>query len=165
MGLLQQSRGDYALIKSEFEATDIDITIEEVEPRISRRRTHRLLLFLLTAGVCFALGFATSLLAGSGTQGPQIDVQLSCKAPTTRREWRTLNSVEKQDYIRAVQCLKTVPSRLVANQTLYDDFPWVHALIGGYCEYFPSRRETLSVYGRVFDADIHPLQLTSPPPS
>lgn len=57
----------------------------------------------------------------------------SCAQPTTRWEWRSLSKPEKKQYIKAVQCLKAHPSRLGLNHTLYDDFPWVHYKIGGYC--------------------------------
>lgn len=49
-----------------------------------------------------------------------------CQQPTTRREWRTLSEPEKLDYVTAVKCLATKPSKLRNNGTLYDDFPWVH---------------------------------------
>ena len=56
----------------------------------------------------------------------------SCRDPVLRREWRSLNDSEKRDYIRSVKCLKTLPSQLYLNQTLYDDFPWVHKQFGEY---------------------------------
>ena len=49
-----------------------------------------------------------------------------CQQPTTRREWRTLSKPERFDYVTAVKCLATKPSKLRNNGTLYDDFPWVH---------------------------------------
>jgi hypothetical protein len=49
-----------------------------------------------------------------------------CQQPSTRREWRTLNEIEKTDYLTAVKCLATKPSKLQNKGTLYDDFPWVH---------------------------------------
>ena len=49
-----------------------------------------------------------------------------CQRPTTRREWRTLSKPERMDYVTAVKCLATKPSKLRNNGTLYDDFPWVH---------------------------------------
>ena len=51
---------------------------------------------------------------------------LSCQQAPLRREWRTLTVVEQHDYVRAVRCLTTKPSRIGHNGTLYDDFPWVH---------------------------------------
>lgn len=57
-----------------------------------------------------------------------------CQNMAIRREWRSLTNAEKQEYIRAVQCLKTSPSRLGLNQSLYDDFPYVHSRNGKGCE-------------------------------
>lgn len=56
----------------------------------------------------------------------------TCRKPELRREWRSLNRAEKIDYIQSVKCLKTLPSRLQLNQTLYDDFPWIHKHFGEY---------------------------------
>jgi hypothetical protein len=58
-----------------------------------------------------------------------------CTQIHTRREWRTLNVEEKKAYTDAVRCLKTKDSRLDLNQTLYDDFPWIHSRIGSYGTY------------------------------
>lgn len=56
----------------------------------------------------------------------------TCLNPTTRREWRTLTIPQRHAYITAVQCLKTHPSRIGENHTLYDDFPWIHSRVGAY---------------------------------
>jgi hypothetical protein len=57
---------------------------------------------------------------------------ISCQQAPTRREWRTLNLVEQYDYIRAVRCLSTKPSKLGNKGTMYDDFPWVHKHTSSY---------------------------------
>ena len=57
-----------------------------------------------------------------------ISATFSCIHPTIRREWRTLDRADRDDYIAAVQCLGAKPSKLRDNGTLYDDFPWVHKL-------------------------------------
>jgi tyrosinase len=44
----------------------------------------------------------------------------------TRVEWRQLSSVDQQQYIDSVLCLKTKPSRIGLNSSLYDDFTFVH---------------------------------------
>ena len=64
-----------------------------------------------------------------------------CQRPTTRREWRTLSEPEQLDYVMAVKCLATRPSKLRNNGTLYDDFPWVHkhsSSNGAFILSFPS---------------------------
>lgn len=68
----------------------------------------------------------------------------------TRREWRTLNSTEQQDYISSVLCLRDHPSQLGANTSLYDDFPWIHAHVGYYTHnsapFMPWHRYFLHIY-------------------
>lgn len=134
MQSFQRSFGNYALLESNFEATDIHIKTREEYLRPKWKIS--LFLLLLTAAVCFALSFAYSLLPVLGIPYFQFHSEVSCKIPSIRREWRTLNSIEKKDYIRSVWCFKTIPSRLGANQTLYDDFPLIHAIVGGYCEHY-----------------------------
>jgi tyrosinase len=56
----------------------------------------------------------------------------ACKEGAIRKEWRALTTPEKHEYLAAVQCLKTQPSRLGLNHTLYDDFPFVHSHVGEY---------------------------------
>ena len=56
----------------------------------------------------------------------------ACVRPAVRREWRTLSETDKQEYITAVQCLATKPSKLRNNGTLYDDFPQVHKTLSTY---------------------------------
>ena len=55
-----------------------------------------------------------------------------CHKVQTRREWRSLSHAEKHAYLGAVNCLRTKPSKLGLNQSLYDDFPWVHSRVGNY---------------------------------
>ena len=56
-----------------------------------------------------------------------------CQDVATRLEWRSLSKTEKQEYIEAVQCLRNKTSRLGLNQSLYDDFPYVHINSGESC--------------------------------
>ena len=81
-----------------------------------------------------------SLLAGF--HHPDVDkptaVSSACKKPAFRREWRSLSTSQKHNYLLAVQCLKQKPSRLGLNQSLYDDFPYVHYRVGGSCKIFLS---------------------------
>lgn len=72
----------------------------------------------------------------------------SCVNPKARREWRSLSTSEKSEYIHAVQCLLATPSRLGLNHSAYDDFPLVHSLVGGYCTFlisYPRKR----LFGRL----------------
>ncbi|ETS85172.1 hypothetical protein PFICI_03197 [Pestalotiopsis fici W106-1] len=53
----------------------------------------------------------------------------SCVDPPVRKEWRTLNSIEKQSYIEAVKCLTTKPaiSGFSAAINRFDDHQAVHS--------------------------------------
>lgn len=62
----------------------------------------------------------------AGSWSPISTPVSSCVSPPIRREWRTLNTAAKRDYIKAVQCLATRPSQVGSNGTLHDDFPWIH---------------------------------------
>lgn len=66
--------------------------------------------------------------------GDYSDPSSRCINPPARQEWRSLSQSEKNNYISAVLCLKTKPSRVRSGGTLYDDFPFQHKLIGGYCK-------------------------------
>lgn len=112
---------------------DLSPTILAV-PKRSRYR------FILSTGVillCLACGFMGGTLFQRHThpltsQHFSTQHSLPCKEPVIRREWRTLSKSEKRKYIAAVQCLRSKPSTLDPNQTLYDDFPWVHTQLRGH---------------------------------
>ena len=53
-------------------------------------------------------------------------VDNTCTKPAIRREWRSLSEFERHAYTNAVLCLRTKPSRIGMNHTLWDDFPYVH---------------------------------------
>lgn len=119
---------------------DDDERAAERPDRAPAGQTRRNLLFaVLSCCVAFVLlviGFAsgTHFKTSSNASIPQgVPSSSACQDPTLRREWRSLGDQEKHDYIEAVKCLKTVPSQLDLNQTLYDDFPWVHIHFGEYC--------------------------------
>jgi hypothetical protein len=84
--------------------------------------------YIAICAVCLFIGFFASLTINSRHVRPQnnSDPQITCHSPATRREWRSLSDNEKGQYIRAVVCLSTKPSRLGTNNSLYDDFALVH---------------------------------------
>lgn len=57
-----------------------------------------------------------------------------CQQPAVRREWRALSGTERLEYLRAVKCLSSIPSK-ICNGTLHDEFAYVHRKIGDYCTY------------------------------
>jgi hypothetical protein len=78
----------------------------------------------------------------------------ACGKETTRHEWQSLSTPQKHEYLTAVQCLKTRPSKLGMNHTLYDDFPFVHSHFGEYgrmCQILVAV-ETLMLSDAVHDA-------------
>ncbi|KAG8670411.1 hypothetical protein FPOAC2_09773 [Fusarium poae] len=77
-------------------------------------------------------------------------VPKSCENPTKRVEWRQLDQSTRQQYIDAVLCLATIPSRLGLNSTLYNDFPHVHShldkQIHSVASFLPWHRYFVHVY-------------------
>ena len=89
---------------------------------------------------CLLLLSLKSFVPSSGySPGPQ-----RCSNPSLRREWRSLAETEKRGYIEAVQCLTKKSSTLGLNQSLYDDFAWIHKRIGEYCMHLRSHASTTS---------------------
>ncbi|CCT73062.1 related to monophenol monooxygenase [Fusarium fujikuroi IMI 58289] len=62
-----------------------------------------------------------------------------CKAPLVRKEWRTLSTKEKHDYIGAVKCLATKPSQTgniyAGAKSRYDDFQVSHIVNTDFIHY------------------------------
>ena len=85
---------------------------------------------------CLVIGFTGGLYATSSQLGKyeqELKTPTACNQPALRKEWRSLERIEKLNYIEAVLCLKSIPSQLGLNQSLYDDFPWVHKHYGETC--------------------------------
>lgn len=99
----------------------------------SRRRSIWSAVIVLSLGV---LGLV--LRSSMGYPSSRLNSAGQCQQPAIRREWRSFSDTEKQAYIDAVQCLRQSPSQLGLNHSLYDDFPWVHSQVGGYCQYIPA---------------------------
>ncbi|KAF5667277.1 monophenol monooxygenase (tyrosinase) [Fusarium heterosporum] len=57
---------------------------------------------------------------------PGFKAGKSCTDPAKRIEWRELDPADQKGYIDSVLCLKTKPSRMGLNSSLYDDFPHLH---------------------------------------
>ena len=102
----------------------------------TRSQVLRLSPVLWTVLLCIVLGFSGGFLVKQkiDTYDTTILTSTACTDPVIRREWRNLSEAEKSDYIAAIQCLRNSPSRLGLNQTLYDDFPYVHSRNGEACE-------------------------------
>ena len=116
---------------------DDDRRKEEPQPLVNsaqRSRGFCLSLALCAAILCTILGFLGGILVNQTIHFKPSLSSITCTKPVIRREWRDLSDAEKSDYIEAVQCLRNSPSRLGLNQTLYDDFPYVHSRNGEACK-------------------------------
>jgi hypothetical protein len=88
--------------------------------------------FIITIGISFSLGYSAAANPKSDSttiSGGSQKQSTKCTNPSLRREWRTLSSVEKKEYLDAVQCFIDTPSMMGMNGTLYDDFSWTHQLV------------------------------------
>lgn len=117
----------YPLVYPDHE-DEIDVTRLTIRQKRSGQTAPILCIALSCLAIGIASGIFLSLLRHAGAQP-----QNPCGHPPDRREWRTLSGIQRHGYLKAVLCLKRSPSRLGMNQSLYDDFPWVHAIQGGYC--------------------------------
>jgi hypothetical protein len=113
------------------EADGIDGIREPKEPfqKNEKSSISRLLYLATFALLCLAIGFTGGeVLQDDRLIAPfsQLRSSSKCTNPTTRCEWRSLSTTEKESYIAAVRCLSTTPSMLREGGVLYDDFPYIH---------------------------------------
>ncbi|KAF2873321.1 hypothetical protein BDV95DRAFT_488915 [Massariosphaeria phaeospora] len=107
----------------------------------------------VSATLCILLGFLCGLQSQTPTTAaPSTSNTQWCVHPPTRREWRSLSALEREDYISAVKCLKTRSSRVGQPHSLYDDFPWVHTFVGDNTHdtaaFLPWHRYFIRIYER-----------------
>ncbi|KAH7211485.1 hypothetical protein DER44DRAFT_807467 [Fusarium oxysporum] len=81
---------------------------------------------------------ATALFAAvSGLCAPTHDC--GCKSPLVRKEWRTLSSKEKHEYINSVKCLASKPSQTgniyAGAKSRFDDFQVSHIVNTDFIHY------------------------------
>ncbi|KAF6230923.1 hypothetical protein HO173_010831 [Letharia columbiana] len=125
-----QSTAAYApVVDLEFADDKADKNPQSSVNDAHRSRVLRLSLALCVAVLCTVLGFGGGILFKQEIDSNSLP-STACTNPIIRREWRDLSDAEKNDYIEAVQCLRSSPSKLGLNQTLYDDFPYVHSRNG-----------------------------------
>lgn len=125
--LTKPSDGYSPLLSSE--SGDEDNEKGQLSPQ--GKKLHGRHLFVVT---CLAIGCLTIAFAIRHFLSQEIRSSIApykpCRHPTIRHEWRSLSREEKSAYLDAVKCLRTVPSRLGLNHTLYDDFPYFHSRTG-----------------------------------
>ena len=129
-----QSTAAYApVVDLDCNAEIVDSIVHHSVTSTHRRTILHLSLALCAIVLCVGLGFGSGILVKQKVDFESLALR-PCMDPVIRREWRDLNDAEKGEYIAAVQCLRRSPSRLGLNQTLYDDFPYVHSRNGEACE-------------------------------
>lgn len=129
-----QSTAAYVpVVDLEFDDENADEIPQPLDNNAHRSRILRLSLALCVAVLCIVLGYDGIVLLKQKIESKSL-ASTACTSPVIRREWRDLSDAEKSDYVEAVQCLRSSPSRLGLNQTLYDDFPYVHSRNGEACE-------------------------------
>ncbi|KAI9711766.1 MAG: hypothetical protein M1820_001911 [Bogoriella megaspora] len=131
------SKQKYTLLPSQ---PGNNVNFNEQLSKNFRQRTRSQSAILLTSLLLAAtvIGFLVGILCGyngifaSTPTTTTKPAATSCRHPIVRHEWRSLSVDQKRGYIRAVNCLRETPSKLGLNQSLYDDFPYVHSRIGEY---------------------------------
>ncbi|KAK6077579.1 metallopeptidase [Seiridium cupressi] len=102
-----------------------DEEVDEGAPDVTARplpwRRTTTLLVLLSFSFFF-LGYLGGQFKRSHSQ-PAVRAR-KCESIATRREWRTLSRQEKSDFIDAVTCLASAPSKQIPDDSLYDDFAY-----------------------------------------
>lgn len=125
--LSNHSDGYAPLVSSD--SGDEDNVKEQMSTKYQKTHRRHAFAVICVAVICLATGFAIGELLRQNPR-PSIGPQKSCQNPIVRHEWRSLSMQEKSSYLQAVRCLRTVPSRLGLNTTLYDDFPYFHTRTG-----------------------------------
>jgi hypothetical protein len=141
MWLFKPKESTYLAVESSETGSELEYG---KEPKAEQRRvspwTHLVTLFFVGA-LCLIVGFICGELIQDNGLIAQFRATATkfskCSSPKIRKEWRSLSAMEKEDYVTAVQCLTTKQSKLskVKGDTLYNDFPYLHTTIGGYCKY------------------------------
>jgi tyrosinase len=86
----------------------------------------------LTSTVLFILGVVSLSLWILRGEIQKSKTHGVCQQPAVRREWRTLSTTERFQYLRAVKCLSSIPST-ISKGTLHDEFAYIHQQVGDYC--------------------------------
>jgi hypothetical protein len=118
----------YFVVAADDEYHDQEKTGEPARPVVwsstLRRGTNPWLWVLM---FCALIGIsATATFRFTQGAAKTCPTNPQCFRPEIRREWRTLSRADRNEYIAAVQCLATLPSKVHNNGSLYDDFPRVH---------------------------------------
>ena len=125
-----EKRGGYKPLDGNLEE-QTPLNDEHNEPVLILRRRYNsaglILSCLSTATIMIVIVVVLRTLSH-----PEPPKPSTCRGASLRREWRSLSMSEKHQYIDAVNCLRDQPSAIGLNQSLYDDFPYIHSRVGQY---------------------------------
>jgi len=111
--------------------SDSELQLEKLSIRTeSSRAWIRTAIVVGIIVILFLAGGATSYFQLYNYNG--FPTKRSCQSPALRQEWRSFSTDEQYDYINAAQCLRSIPSRLHDGMSIYDDFPFLHDVVGDY---------------------------------
>ena len=136
-GVVYDSCTESSLVRRrlrDHEITEWQLTIiRRFKTCIRSENCAPICIVILVAIMIFLVGsLAPALLKSLGSR----EQQHSCRKPRIRREWRSFTVNEKHDFVQAVLCLSSKPSRWGPNGTMYDDFALLHGEIGSWSTEF-----------------------------
>jgi tyrosinase len=102
----------------------------ETRPSYSRR-----LILIILFSLIVAASLLYTVLFSTNSIHQHLSPSPLCPTIAVRKEWRDLSREEQRNYIQAVQCLGSKPSRVGLEQSLYDDFPYIHSQVGNSCTF------------------------------
>jgi len=111
-----------------------------------RRRHISLAYFIFIGSLIMIFGLGMGYLAGEVEQRRDAEIKAEGESKgrvkpmepyncpdselSLRREWSTLDKIEKREYIQAVKCLMALPSKTKPEGNLFEDFSFVRAQTG-----------------------------------
>lgn len=107
------------------------LTIGSIKKQRWKARTVFTFMLLLSATAVMFLAATWTLFPAAKPPKPTNPFDLgtqTCSRPPTRREWRSLTTREKNDYISAAMCLYTTRSQLKGEGSLLDHLTLVHIM-------------------------------------
>ncbi|ETS76937.1 hypothetical protein PFICI_10811 [Pestalotiopsis fici W106-1] len=113
----------------------------------------------------FGLILALAVSPASGRCTPSVSSishsNGTCKNPSQRKAWHTLEDNEKQEYLDAVKCLFNSPPKanITGAKNRYDELHWVHIhqsnIIHGVGAFLPWHRYYMRVYEQVLQTECN----------
>ncbi len=133
MLLFSQQKGKYLPVHTTDESLPLesDSTFSKLTTRIKSKKSWIWIFFAMCIVVVIFLAIGTLIYLQRHNRIVSSTLE-TCKDPKLRQEWRTMSMEQQHDYIKAALCLRYTPSRLHSEMSLYEDFPFLHDVIGDY---------------------------------